>query len=87
MSWILPLRCAQRKGKIQLINATDLHTPMRKSLGSKRKQISDEQIATITQWFGEFSESETCKIFDNSDFGYNRITVERPRGRSTVMRL
>ena len=68
----------QRKGKIQLINATELHAPMRKSLGSKRKQISDEQIATITQIFGEFKAGELCKIFDNTDFGYNRITVERP---------
>lgn len=68
----------QRKGKIQLINATDFHTPMRKSLGSKRKQISDEQIASIAQIFGEFQDGEYCKIFDNMDFGYNRITVERP---------
>ncbi len=68
----------QRKGKVQLINAVEFHTPMRKSLGSKRKQISDEQIAKITRIFGEFKEGEHCKIFDNRNFGYQRITVERP---------
>lgn len=71
-------KAPQRKGKIQLINATEFHTPMRKSLGSKRKQIADNQIATITQVFGDYEQSEIVKIFDNTDFGYNRITVERP---------
>jgi type I restriction enzyme M protein len=68
----------QRQGKIQLINVTGFHTPMRKSLGSKRKQISEDQIDTITQIFGDYESGEYCKIFDNLDFGYNRITVERP---------
>jgi type I restriction enzyme M protein len=68
----------QRKGKVQLINATEFHSPMRKSLGSKRKQIAAEQIKTIAELFGNFEENEQSKIFDNSDFGYQRITVERP---------
>lgn len=68
----------QRKGKIQLINATVFHSPMRKSLGSKRKQIAPEQIKTIAELFGNFEENEHSKIFDNTDFGYQRITVERP---------
>jgi len=77
--WIVTnKKTQQRKGKIQLIDATSQHTPMRKSLGSKRKQISDEQIAHISQLFGEFSDNEHSKIFDNTDFGYQRITVERP---------
>lgn len=77
--WIITNRkSAERKGKVQLINAVDFHTPMRKSLGSKRKQLSDEQIKTISRLFGEFTEGEHCKIFDNRDFGYQRITVERP---------
>ena len=77
--WIITnQKTAARKGKVQLVNAVDMHTPMRKSLGSKRKQISDEQIADITRIFGEFSLGEQCKIFDNRDFGYQRITVERP---------
>lgn len=68
----------QRKGKIQLINATEFHSPMRKSLGSKRKQIAPQQIKTIAEIFGNFEENEHSKIFDNTDFGYQRITVERP---------
>lgn len=68
----------QRKGKIQLINATEFHSPMRKSLGSKRKQITPEQIKTIAELFGNFEESAQSKIFNNTDFGYQRITVERP---------
>lgn len=68
----------QRKGKVQLINATEFHSPMRKSLGSKRKQVAPEQIKTIAELFGNFEENEQSKIFDNSDFGYQRITVERP---------
>lgn len=77
--WIITnQKTAQRQGKIQLINATGFDTPMRKSLGSKRKQISEADIATITQLFGDFAEGPLCKIFDNTDFGYQRITVERP---------
>ena len=77
--WIISnKKTAHRRGKIQLIDATELHSPMRKSLGSKRKQISEEQIKTITQLFGDFEPSEKSKIFDNSDFGFHRITVERP---------
>lgn len=68
----------QRKGKAQLINATEFHSPMRKSLGSKRKQIGPQQIKTIAELFGNFEENEQSKIFDNTDFGYQRITVDRP---------
>ncbi|MCP4361206.1 MAG: SAM-dependent DNA methyltransferase [Chloroflexi bacterium] len=77
--WIITnQKTAQRKGKIQLINATGFDTPMRKSLGSKRKQIAKADIGTITQLFGDYAEGGLCKIFDNTDFGYQRITVERP---------
>jgi type I restriction enzyme M protein len=51
---------------------------MRKSLGNKRQELGDEHIAEITQLFGEFAEGKISKIFDNEDFGYRRITVERP---------
>jgi type I restriction enzyme M protein len=56
---------------------------MRKSLGSKRKEISDEQIDYITRLFGDFAEAEQdgkpiSRIFDNEDFGYFAVTVERP---------
>ena len=78
--WIITnQKTPQRQGKIQLINAPDFHVPMSKSLGSKRKQISDEQITEITRLFGDFEEVEDrVKIFANTDFGYHRITVERP---------
>jgi type I restriction enzyme M protein len=68
----------RRKGKIQLVNAVSFFRKMRKSLGDKRNEISPEQIAEITRIYGDFQEGPNCKIFDNSDFGYWRITVERP---------
>ncbi len=82
--WIITnQKTPPRKGKVQLINATDFHMPMRQSLGSKRKQISDEQIAQITQLFGDFEDVEgRVQIFDNTDFGYQRITIERPLKRN-----
>lgn len=68
----------ERKGKVQLINAVDMFKKMSKSLGNKRNEISEEQIAEITRIYGDFEEGKYCKIFDNEDFGYSRITVERP---------
>ena len=77
--WVLSNhKPAERKGKVQLINATDMHEPMRKSLGSKRKAISETQIEEIVRLYGCNEASKTCKIFDTTDFGYRRITVERP---------
>jgi type I restriction enzyme M protein len=61
-----------------LVNAVDFFTKMRKSLGNKRNLISDDQIAEIVRVYGAFEESEHSKIFDNEDFGYRKITVERP---------
>ena len=77
--WILSNHKApERKGKVQLINASGFGESMRKSLGSKRKQLSDESIDEITRVYGVFEESKISKIFDTTDFGYRRITVERP---------
>jgi len=77
--WIVTNRKERcRRGKIQLIDATRFFTKMRKSLGQKRHEISDEQIREITRLHGEVREGEYVKIFDNADFGYHRITVERP---------
>ncbi|WJK10707.1 type I restriction-modification system subunit M [Pseudomonas fluorescens] len=67
-----------RKGKVQLIDACNMHAPMRKSLGSKRKYLSDEQITEIAKLHEAFKEEPNCKIFATTDFGYRRITVERP---------
>ena len=78
--WIVSNRkTGKRKGKVQMINATSFSKEMMRSLGSKRKVISPEQIQEITQIYGDFEEGVNCKIFDNSDFGYHRITVERPK--------
>ena len=82
--WIVTNRKpAHRKGKVQLIDASAMWQKMRKSLGSKRKELSDDHIAEITRLFGQFAEAEAdgkpiSRIFDNADFGYRTITVERP---------
>jgi type I restriction enzyme M protein len=67
-----------RKGKVQLINAVDYCKKMSKSLGDKRNELSDQHITDITKLYGDFAEGENCKIFDNTDFGYAKVTVERP---------
>jgi type I restriction enzyme M protein len=82
--WILSNRKPQeRKGKVQLIDASNFWQKMRKSLGSKRKELSPEHIAAITRLFGNFEEAENngkpiSRIFRTEDFGYRTITVERP---------
>jgi len=77
--WIVTNRKAEeRRGKVQLIDARSYFEKMRKALGEKRKQISDEQIAAVTRLYAEFAEGEHVKIFANDSFGYMRITVERP---------
>ena len=68
----------KRKGKVQLVNAASFFKKMSRSLGNKRNEISDKDIEEITRIYGNFRESKYCKIFNNSDFGYSRITVERP---------
>ncbi len=77
--WVVTNRkSAERRGKVQLVDARELWVKMRKSLGEKRKQISEAQIEEITRLYGEFQEGERVKIFPNEAFGYQRITVERP---------
>ena len=77
--WIVTNRKARkRKGKVQLVNAVDLYTKMRKSLGNKRNELGEAQITEIVRAYGNFAESDNSKIFDNDDFGYRKITVERP---------
>jgi len=68
----------KRKGKIQLINGINFYKNMKKSLGNKRKYISKEQIKEITEIYTQFRESQYCKVFDNQDFGYTKVTVEQP---------
>jgi len=82
--WIVSNRKpAQRKGKVQLIDASGFFQKMRKSLGSKRKELSAEHIEDITRIFGDFKKVTRkgvpiSRIFKNEDFGYRTITVERP---------
>ncbi|OUR60376.1 restriction endonuclease subunit M [Colwellia sp. 39_35_sub15_T18] len=94
-------KSVNRKGKVQLINASKerpkkggrgrsgggevegndenvFYTAMRKSLGSKRKELTEESIETIVKTYGQFTENEFSKVFDYQDFGYRRVTVERP---------
>ena len=67
-----------RKGKVQLINASNMGNTMRKSLGSKRKFLDETQISDIVRIYGENEATKISKIFNTTDFGYRRITVERP---------
>jgi type I restriction enzyme M protein len=77
--WVLTNhKKADRKGKVQLINATTFWVPMRKSLGDKRREISRDHIQQITKLFTDFTGTEYTKIFKSTDFGYRKITVERP---------
>ena len=77
--WLLSKdKPAERRGKVQLIDATDMFVKMRKSVGSKRKQLSAENIAEIAQLYRDFTETKHSKIFRTKDFFYRTITVERP---------
>ena len=78
--WVLSNKKAgtKREGKVQLINANGLYEKRRKALGNKRNDIPESAITEITQVYGDFRKTEISKIFNNEDFGYTKITVERP---------
>lgn len=77
--WIISNRKpANRKGKVQLINAIDIFEKLRKNLGNKNCEMTSKQIDQITQLYLDFKESDISKIYPNEYFGYNKITVERP---------
>lgn len=84
--WLLSNRKdSHRQGKVQLINASDKKNgdetfwqSMRRSLGSKRRFLPDETIADIANLYADFEQNDLSKVFDTTDFGYRRITVERP---------
>ncbi|MBL0047032.1 MAG: SAM-dependent DNA methyltransferase [Bacteroidetes bacterium] len=90
--WVLTNRKSKnRKGKIQLFNAREFYIPMRKSQGNKRRKIGEgevddgiihvmepDQIKEIVAEYGQFANSANAKLFDNEDFGFTRVTVERP---------
>jgi type I restriction enzyme M protein len=82
--WIVTNRKEKRrKGKIQLLDARDVWTAggsedNKRSLGDKRRHITASQIGEIVKLYGRQTDGETSKTFDNADFGYTRVTVERP---------
>ncbi|MBI2988742.1 MAG: SAM-dependent DNA methyltransferase [Deltaproteobacteria bacterium] len=83
--WIVTNRKEKRrKGKIQLVDARECYIPMRRSLGDKRRKIGEgkdgepDQIGDIVKLYGNFADTDRSKTFDNADFGYTRVTVERP---------
>ena len=80
--WVMTNRKPEhKKGKIQLINATskEFYSKMTKSLGKKRSELKESHINKIYELFNSFKETGSSKIFDNDDFGYAQIIVERPQ--------
>ncbi len=83
--WVLTNRKpAPRRGRVQLIDATQWFRPLRKNLGKKNCELSEDDIARICDVFLRFEETEQCKIFDNAEFGYWKVTVERPLRASGI---
>lgn len=77
--WVLSNRKpTYRKGKVQLIDATEWFQPLRKNLGQKNCELTETHVDRILETFTGFAETEKSKIFDNATFGYSKITVERP---------
>ena len=77
--WVLTnCKPARRRGKVQLIDATGWHRPLRKNLGKKNCELGEADIARICEVFLAFEESKQSRIFDNAAFGYWKVTVERP---------
>jgi type I restriction enzyme M protein len=77
--WIVTNRKPKsRRGKVQLVNGVEQFQKMRKSLGNKRNELGKEHIETLAKTYGDFITSDIAKVFHNEDFGFRRITVERP---------
>jgi len=71
-------KSSERRGKIQLIDGSTFYKSMKKSLGNKRKFISDEMVEDLTNTYENFKENEYCKIFNNEFFGYTKVVIEQP---------
>lgn len=77
--WVVTNRKERRRrGKIQLIDARERWQPLRRSLGDKRREFSPVHIDEIVREYGAMKDGDTSKTFDNADFGYSRLTIERP---------
>lgn len=81
--WVLSKnKRAERKGKIQLIDASQIYHKLRKALGNKKNEITPEDRTAITRLYADFTESEVCKIYKNEEFIYREYAVMQPRQRS-----
>ncbi|MBV6627301.1 MAG: SAM-dependent DNA methyltransferase [Rivularia sp. (in: Bacteria)] len=77
--WVLSnQKVPERKGKVQLIDASELYQKLRKNLGEKNCEFAPEHIEKITRLYLEMPNQGISKVFDNQDFGFYKITVERP---------
>jgi len=76
---------ADRKGKVQLINAVDMWKPLRKSLGKKRREIDRDSMVRITELYSNFEENKFCKIFPNEEFMYKEYAVYQPLQRKATI--
>ena len=83
--WIVTNRKEKRRrGKVQLVDARECFVPMRRSLGDKRRKFGEgedaepDQVRDIVRLYARCADGEQSKVFDNADFGYTRVTVERP---------
>lgn len=77
--WVLTnKKPSNRIGKIQLINGTSFFKKKRRSLGKKRNYLSDEDIEKIVKLYDRFKKNKYCKVFNNKEFGYTKIIIERP---------
>lgn len=76
---------ADRKGKVQLINAVDMWKPLRKSLGKKRREIDRDSMLKITELYANFEETPECKIFTNEEFMYREYSVWQPLQRRAII--
>jgi type I restriction enzyme M protein len=77
--WVMSNRKpAHRKGKVQLIDATQWYKPLRKNLGKKNCELAEADIQRIVETFLKFEQTEQSKIFDNAALGYHKLVVERP---------
>lgn len=84
--WLLSNKKPEsRKGKVQLIDATGLFTPMRKSEGNKKREIGPDQIREIVEMYSAFQPTTRSRIFDYQEFGYRRIKVLRPLRKKVVI--
>jgi len=84
--WLLSnKKPTHRKGRVQLIDATAMYEPMRKSEGNKRRRVGDDQIRQIVQMYSDFAQTKESRIFDARDFGYRRVKVLRPLRKKVVI--